>query len=201
MHFWRCIHRPHSQTNLKIASKAATGRKRLLVTLGPWIKDGMCREISLQSDNNVHCENLIRRALIRADETLSHFSPGWEPRTLLRRLQTNCCCTFSPDPFLLGRTILRNSYCTLELFCRPVLLGPHFAGAMWRGAFCRVAKKAGWPYGSWLQWQRQWWQKRKKRARHPSSQIRPGGQLHSHVTCKTQTKRQEFQVEIFGSIF
>ena len=39
---------------------------------------------------------------------------------------------FSPDPFLLSRTILRNSYCTLEVFCCPVLLGPcgeeHFAG-------------------------------------------------------------------------
>ena len=102
-----------------------------MVTLGPWIKGGMCREISLQSDNNVHCENLIRRALIRADETLSHFSPGWEPRTLRLRLQSNCCCTFSP--FLLGRTILRNSYCTLELFCwGHILPGPcgeeHFAG-------------------------------------------------------------------------
>ena len=109
----------------------------------------MCREISLQSDNNVHCENLIRRALIRADETLSHFSPGWEPFLARVQLQSkqqvknptrSCIC-----PFLLGRAILRNSYCTLELFCCSVLLGPHFAGAMWQGAFCRVGggKKGG----------------------------------------------------------
>ena len=96
------------------------------------------------------CENLIRPALIRADETLSHFS---------RRLRTTSPPSIEPPagekiqllarsrPFLLGLTILRNSYCTLELFCCPVLLGPHFAWAMWRGAFCRGWQKGGWPYG------------------------------------------------------
>ena len=74
------------------------------------------------------------------NHSLPEFSFNPSSRWKIQLLTKSSVC-----PFLLGRAILRNSYCTLELFCCPVLLGPHFAGAMWQGAFCRVggSKKGG----------------------------------------------------------
>ena len=94
----------------------------------------MCREISLQSDNNVHCENLIRQALIRADETLSHFSPGWELLLPWLRLQSNCCCTLRLKIQLLPRSFFAQPHYFKEfLLYFGTLLLSSFAGA----TFCR----------------------------------------------------------------
>ena len=158
----------------------------------------MCREISLQSDNNVHCENLIRPALIRADETLSHFSRRLGTKGKgFDRTASGEKSNFSLEPFLPHGTILRNSYCTLEPFCvvqfcrgGHILLGrpcgeEHFAGWQKSG---RVA----WPYGSWGC-------SGKTGKNGPASlnpeawpaRSYPGGQHHSHVTCMRDVFRRK----------
>ena len=101
------------------------------------------------------CENLIKPALIRPDETLSHFSPHWEPTfkkvplQMLYEPALRCIC-----PYLLD-TALRNSYCVSNLFCCPLSPGPYFAWsktdedyfAGWPGG-----KKWVLPHGSWCCW-------------------------------------------------
>ena len=64
------------QNNLK-----KTHQKETFDQVGPWLDKrwNVPGNISSIRQQCAGCENLIRRALIRADETLSQVSPGWEP--------------------------------------------------------------------------------------------------------------------------
>ena len=96
------------------------------------------------------CENLIKAALIRPDETLSHFSPHWEPTFKKVPLQMLC------EPAGRLHLPIFAGHCFKEfLLCFKPLLLSTLAGSVFclvqdgRGLFCGVARWQKMGFATW----------------------------------------------------